>query len=131
MRISSLQKSVDKHNKYLNTEDGVEFNHLVLAMKNSVTEEGYKREKAKIDNLIRKQPETCRKPLDDMIKFWNNVKYRWASAFKSNLHNAPRSIMKAGGEKNLSLVDAVMSDISDSARLDAMWLNRTKTEKDV
>ena len=132
-----LQKSVDKHKKYFNKEDAIQFNMLVNALKNCVTEEGYNREKSKIDNLILKQAETCREPLSNMIKFWNNCKYRWASAYKNNLHNSTRSSlaeaaqssMKAGGEKNLSLVDSVYSDIADSARLEAKWLNRVDGER--
>lgn len=41
-----IQKSVDKHKKFLNVEDGNSFNFLVTGMKNSITEEGYLYEKA-------------------------------------------------------------------------------------
>ena len=132
-----LQKSVDKHKKYFNEEDGFNFNILVNALKNSVTEEAYTREKSKLENLILKQSQNCQKSLFDMLRFWDSARYRWASAFKKNLHNCTRSSlaeaaqasMKAGGEKNLSLVDAVYSDISDSARLEAKWLNRIEGER--
>ena len=36
--------------------------------------------------------------------------------------------MKAANEKNLSLVDAVYADISNSARFDATWKNRLQGE---
>ena len=69
-----------------------------------------------------------------MLRFWENVKYRWVAAFKSNMHQCARSSlaeaaqasMKAGGEKNLSLVDAVYADITASAGFEGIWLNRVQ-----
>ena len=37
--------------------------------------------------------------------------------------------MKAASEKNFSLVDATYADITDSARLDAKWINRIEGEE--
>ena len=37
--------------------------------------------------------------------------------------------MKAASEKNISLVDATYADITDSARLDAKWINRIEGEE--
>ena len=36
--------------------------------------------------------------------------------------------MKASNEKDISLVDSIYADISDSARLDAKWKNRLLVE---
>ena len=77
------------------------------------------------------------KSLTDTLIFWDKVKYRWASAFKFNLHDVTRSsqaeaahpFMKAADEINISLVDAVPYDITDSARLQAKWENRINGER--
>ena len=82
--------------------------------------------------MINIQLEGDRKPLISTFKFWDNLKYRWATAYKSNLHAIPnaslaeaaQASMKASNEKNISLVDSIYADISDSARLDAKWKNR-------
>ena len=60
------------------------------------------------------------------------LKYRWATAYKSNLHAIPnaslaeaaQASMKASNEMNISLVDSIYADISDSAGLDTKWKNR-------
>ena len=39
--------------------------------------------------------------------------------------------MKAAGGKNLSLIDAVLADITDSSRLEAKWRNRARGERSV
>ena len=134
-----LNRSVEKHKKYVNSSDATLFGILINAMKNSVTEDGYYQEKTRLSNLISKQPESCRKPLTDMINFWDNVKYRWVTAFKFNTHQVSRSSlaeaaqasMKAGGEKNVSLVDAAYYDIGESARFEAKWQNRMNGESSV
>ena len=64
------------------------------------------------------------------------LKYRWATAYKSNLHAIPnaslaeaaRASMKASNEMNISLVDSIYADISDSAGLDTKWKNRLLRE---
>ena len=82
--------------------------------------------------MINIQLEGDRKPLISTFKFWDNLKYRWATAYKSNLHAIPnaslaeaaQASMKASNEKNISLVDSIYADISDSDRLDAKFKNR-------
>ena len=78
-----------------------------------------------------------KKAFIDTLNFWDKIKYRLATAFKKSLHKVPQSSlaksaqasMKAARENNISLVDAVYTDVSDSARLDAKWLNRLKGER--
>ena len=82
--------------------------------------------------MINRQLERDRKPLITTFKFWDNLKYRSATAYNSNRHaisnaslaEAAQASMKASNEKNISLVDSICADISDSARLDAKWKNR-------
>ena len=81
--------------------------------------------------MINRQLEGHRKPLISTFKFWDNLKCRLVTAYKSNLYAIPnaslaeiaRASMKASNEKNISLVDSIYADISDSARLDAKWKN--------
>ena len=59
------------------------------------------------------------------------------TSYRVGLHNIPKSSlaetaqasMKAASEKNISLVDATYADITDSARLDAKWINRIEGEE--
>ena len=82
--------------------------------------------------MINRQLEVDRKPLISTFKFWDNIKYRWATEYKSNLHAIPnvslaeaaQASMKASNEKSTLLVDSIYVDISDSSRLDAKWKNR-------
>ena len=82
--------------------------------------------------MINRQLEGDRKPLISTFKFWDNLKYRWDSAYQSNLHVIPTSSlaeaaqasMKASNEKNISIVDSIYADISDLSRLNAKWKNR-------
>ena len=105
-------------------------------LKNCVTVEEYQRTKEQYESLINRQLEGDRKPLISTFKFCYNLKYRWATAYKSNLHAIPnaslaeaaQASMKASNEKNISLVDSIYADISDSARLDAKWKNRLLVE---
>ena len=46
-----------------------------------------------------------------------------------SLAEAAQASMKAAHENNISLVDGVYADRSDSAKLDAKWLNRFKGER--
>ena len=56
--------------------------------------------------------------------------------FRVGLHNIPKSglteaaqaSMNAASEKNISLVNATYAVITDSARLDAKWINRIEGE---
>ena len=60
-------------------------------------------------------------------------------AFKSNTHNVSRSNLaeeaqasiKAGGEKNVSLVVAVYCEIAESARFEAKLQNRMNSKQSV
>ena len=87
--------------------------------------------------LIEKQGEASKNPLIDTLNFCDKIKYRWAIAFKKNLHRVLQSSlaelakasMKSAHENNISLVDTVYTDLSDSARLAAKWLNRLKGER--
>ena len=90
-------------------------------------EDEYNREKTRLTNLISKEPEFCERPLTDMFYFWDNLKYGWVMAFKSNIHNVSQSSLvkaalartKAGREKNVSLLDVAYCDIVESARFEA------------
>ena len=85
---------------------------------------------------MNRQIEGDRKPLISTFKFWDNLKYRWATAYKSNLHTirnaslveVAQASMKASNETNIPLVDSIYADMSDSARLDAKWKNRLLEE---
>ena len=129
-------QSVERHKRYLDPNDVGLYQALTAKMKNSVTVEEYDTAKSRLANLIKQRLKLNQKPLEDTLRFWDMVNYRWATAFKSNLHGIPRSSlaeaaqasMKAANEKNLSLVDAVYADISDSARFDATWKNRLQGE---
>ena len=105
---------------------------LTSNLKNCVTVEEYQRTKEQYESLINRQFEGDRKPLISTFKFWDSLKYRWATAYKSSLHAIPnaslakaaQASMKASNEKNILLVDSIYANISDSARLDAKWKNR-------
>ena len=60
-------------------------------MKNAVSEDAYIRVKCQLEELIKQQNAAVSKSLTDTLNFWDKVKYRWASAFKFNLHNITRS----------------------------------------
>ena len=47
----------------------------------------------------------------------------------TSLAEAAQASMKAASEKNFSLVDTTYADITDSARLDAKWINRIEGEE--
>ena len=73
---------------------------LTSNLKNCVTVEEYQR---------------IRNPLISTFKFWDNLKYRWATVYKSNLHAIPNASLaeaaqasiKASNEKDISLVDSI------------------------
>ena len=102
---------------------------LTLNLKNCVTVEEYKRTKEQYESLINRQLERDRNSLISTFKFWDYVKYRWATAYKSTLHVIPNATlaeaaqasMKASNENNISLTDSIYADISDSARPNAKW----------
>ena len=109
-----FDKSVARHKVYIKKKYIQIYMKLTSNSnsKNCVTVEEYQR---------------IRNPLISTFKFWDNLKYRWATVYKSNLHAIPnaslaeaaKASMKASNEKNISLVDSIYADISDSARLDA------------
>ena len=134
-----FDKSVARHKVYIKKEDIQIYMKLTSNLKNCVTVEEYQRTKEQYESLINRQLEGDRRPLISTFKFWDNLKYRWATAYKSNLHAIPnaslaeaaQASMKASNEKNISLVDSIYADISDSARLDAKWKNRLLGEHSV
>ena len=121
-----FNKSVEKHKKFLRNEDISTYKKLCADMENSVTTESYD-----------VQEISASKSFFDTLKFWDSIKPRWATSYRVGLHNIPKSnlaeaaqaSMKAANEKNISLVDATYADITDSARLDAKWVNRIEGEE--
>ena len=71
----------------------------------------------------------CQNLLVILKNVFDNVKYRWASASEFNLHNidrlslaeAAQASMKAAIEINVSLIDAVCCNITDSACRQSKW----------
>ena len=110
---------------------------MAVELRDAVTVEGYTKIKKDMEVLIEKQPGDSRGPLTNALKFWDESRKRWATAYKSALHAIPRSSLAevahasttAAGDKGLSLVDSVFADIVDSARLQAKWENRSADEK--
>ena len=100
-------------------------------MKNAVSD-AYIRVKRQLEKLIKRQNAAVSKSLTDALNFWERVKYRWASAFKFNLHNITRSSLAEAAQVsmkvNISLVDAIYYDITDSAPLQVKWENRINGE---
>ena len=100
-------------------------------MKNSVKTESCEICKQRIIKLISVQEISARKPFFDRLKFWDSIKSRWTTSHQAGIHNisksslaeAAQALMKTVNEKNISLVDATYADITDSARLDAKWIN--------
>ena len=132
-----FNKIVEKHKKFLRTEDIGRYKKLCADMKNYVTSESYEICKQRIIKLIGIQEISARKPLFNTLKFWDSIKSRWATSYRVGLHNisksslaeAAQASMNAAYEKNISLVDATYADITDSAGLDAKWINRIKREE--
>ena len=68
------------------------------------------------------------------IEYWDSKKYRWENAFRKDLAYVPKSSlaessqagMIAAGDKAISLVDALIADFGDSAKLDAKWENHKR-----
>ena len=105
-------------------------------MKNSVTTESHEICKQCKIKLIGVREISVRKPLFDKLKFWDSIKSRWVTFYREGLCNIPKSSlagatqasMKAPSEKNISLVHATYANITDSARLDAKWINQIGEE---
>ena len=64
---------------------------LTSNLKNCVTVEEYQRKKEQYESLINRQLEGDMKPLISTFKFWDNLKYRQATAYKSNFHAVPNA----------------------------------------
>ena len=111
-----LDRSVDKHKKYFNSSYFDLFCFLVNSLKNSVTEDGYNREKKRLINLISKQHE------------YSSITHNIS---RSSLAEAAEVSIKAGGEKNVSLIDAAYCGIAESARFKAKWPDRMSGEQSV
>ena len=111
-----FDKSVARHKVYIKKEDIQIYVKLTSNSRKCDTVEEYQRTKEQYESFTW-----------TTFKFRDNLKYRWATAYKSNLHAIPntslaeaaQASMKAPNEKNISLVDSTYADISDSARLDA------------
>ena len=135
--MNHFDKSVNKLHRLVSIEGKLDYKILTSGMKNAVSEDAYIRVKRQSGELIERQNAAASKFLTDTLNFWDRVKYRLASAFKFNLHNITRSSlaeaaqasMKAADEINVSLVNAVYYDITDSARLQAKWENRINGER--
>ena len=130
-----FDKSVNKHQRLVSDEDKIDYKILISGMKNAVSD-AYIRVKRQLEKLIKRQNAAVSKSLTDTLNFWDRVKYRWASAFKFNLHNITRSSlaeaaqasMKAADQINILLVDAIYYGITDSAPLQAKWEDRINGE---
>ena len=124
--------SVARCKVFIKKEDIQIYMKLTSNLKNCVTVEEYKWTKEQYESLISRQLEGDRKPFISTFKRWDNLKYRWTTSYKSNLHAIPnaswaeaaQASTKASNEKNISLVDSIYADISDSDRLDAKFKNR-------
>ena len=75
-------QSVERHKRYLDPNDVGLDQALTAKMKNSVTVEAYDTAKSRLANLIKQQLKLNQKPLEDTLRFWDVVNYRWATAFK-------------------------------------------------
>ena len=75
--------------------------------------------------MINIQLKVDRKLFISTLKVWDNLKYRWARAYKSNLHAIPNASLAEATQASIKssnemdIVDSIYADISDSARLDA------------
>ena len=71
-------------------------------MKNAVSD-AYIRVKRQLEKLIKRQNAAVSKSLTDTLNFWERVKYRWASAFKFNLHNITRSSLAEAAQVSMKV----------------------------
>ena len=79
------------HKKPVRKCDRKIYKKIALELRNSVTPEGYKAALQKMKDLIQMQRDGDQKSLLDALEFWNKVRPRWATAFKSVIHGASRS----------------------------------------
>ena len=84
-----------------------------------------------------KSPQS-KKSLHDFLKFWDERKFRWVLVYRNqstsyiprnSMAEAAHAKMKAGGRKNLSLVDAAYEDTQASACFEARWQKRKDGER--
>ena len=132
-----LDNSIQNHKKYVNKEDQDEYKDLWYEMLRAITRQAYKLAHRGLSLLIERQQAASKKPLSDALRFWHDCRFRWATSFRSSLQGIPLSslaepaqaAMKAGCQRNISLVDSVFADIVDAARLEGKWQNRTNGER--
>ena len=129
--------NVEKHARYVQDRDRSEYFNITKDLKESPTKGEYETNKIKLEVLIEKQGyDEAKKKLSSALNWWHDRRPRWALAFKTTTHNIPLSSlaeaahasMKSAGQKNLSLVQALQADVTDSIRLEARWLNRQTGE---
>ena len=132
-----LSEHTKRHAKYVSDADRKDYYTNISDMKKSTTEKEYKQNKKHLEMLMKRQSEKNRHKLTPALSFWHERHCRWALAFKTTAPNIPRSnlvesahaSMKAGNQKNFSLVDAVYAGVTDSARLETIWGNMKEGEK--
>ena len=100
---------------------------------NCVTGENYQITKEQNESLIGRKVNRNRNLLAffSLEQVLGSLKYRWATTYKSNycaITNASfaetaQASMKASNEKNISLVDSIYADISDSTTVNAKSKN--------
>ncbi len=123
-------------NLSVSEETHVEYQLLWGELKDAVTKQAYNLAYRGLIKLYETQVESSEKTLFDALKFWHECRFRWATAWRSSLQGIPLSSlaepaqasMKAGSQKNVSLVDGIFADIVDSARLEGKWENRKSEE---
>ena len=134
-----LNISIQKHSSLVNDEDKEDYNSYWRSMKKSITKEAFAKAKRQLEMLISKQPKSSQNKLKSALKFWNDCRFRWSVAYRGQLYAIPSSSlaeaaqasMKAGSQRNVSLVDGCMADIIDSANLKARWINRQRGGSDI
>ena len=124
-----LEQSVKKHKKHVCQSDRKDYVRLCHKMKDVHSEELYESARASILKLIARQTPGDIQSLTKALEFWHKCKSRWAAAHRKSFANIPKSSlaeasqasMTAAGEKGLSLADALIADLTDSAKFDAKW----------
>ena len=108
-------------------------------MKNAPTEISYLQAKGKLEQMIQTVVNVeDQNSLKRFLKFWEERKCRWVQAFRrqsncgiprNSLAESAHAKMKAGGRKNLSLVDAAHADIEACVMFEAKWQQRMDGER--
>ena len=118
-------------------KDRKEYTQLCKELKEAQLKTVYQTKKIELETLILRQVPGDAKCLSKQLAFWHKANYRWAAAYRSNQGNIPKSSlaeasqasMTSAMEKDLSLAEAVVSDVTDSARLEATWIARLNGER--